>query len=363
MALTKARRLNRRSIRSPRERQLRADGTSKPRVLYFIVSYPTFSETYMHEEIRYRAPCLVYGRIEDIDVAFRSRTQRAFLRKVDRVIEEFQPDVLHGHYFGLALLLSQLSARHGVPFTIRTHSMDVLSEPPEKIQAMCRAANSEWCRGVLAFPSNRPRLAEGGLAEDKLVDCWPVVNFARFYRPEPRALTKRVMCAGPAIEKKAHDEFVDLGVMLRGSGLSFDLFAEGPSLEKTREYNDANGNPIGVTYADPDDMPSIYLQYDWLVYPADRNINKVGFPVAIAEALASGIGVCWQELPGRRDEQLEFLDGAGHLFRSMEQVPAIITQPYPEEKRQAGFRVARRCDIERTKHLLSDAWPEPAPGG
>jgi hypothetical protein len=358
-------------------------------VLYFIVSYPTFSETYMHEEIRslnddyeiriityktthaprrepfpyqvipYQDPCLVYGRIEDIDVAFRSRSQRAFLRKVDRVVEEFQPDVLHGHYLGLALLLSQLSARHGVPFTIRTHSMDVLSEPRAKIEAICRAANSEWCRSVLTFPANRSRLAEAGLAEDKLVDCWPVVNFERFYRPERRVLTRRVMCAGPAIEKKAHDEFVDLGVMLRGSGLSFDLFADGPSIENTREYNEANGNPIRVTYADPDDMPSIYLQYDWLVYPSDRSINKVGFPVVIAEALASGIGVCWQELPGRRDEQLEFLGGAGCLFRSIEEVPAIITQPYPEEKRQAGFRAARRCDIERTKHLLSDAWPEP----
>jgi hypothetical protein len=356
-------------------------------VLYFIVSYPTFSETYMHEEIRslnddyeiriityqtsnvprrepfpyqvipYQDPCLVYGHIEDIDVAFRSRTQRAFLRKVDRVIEEFQPDVLHGHYLGLALLLSQLSTRHGVPFTIRTHSMDVLSEPHAKIEAISRAANSEWCRGVLTFPANRPRLAAGGLAEGKLIDCWPVVNFERFHQPEPRVPTKRIMCAGPAIEKKAHREFVDLGLMLRGSGLSFDLFADGPTIEKTRAYNEANGNPICVTYADPDDMPSIYLEHDWLVYPSERTINKVGFPVAIVEALASGIGVCWQELPGRRDEQLEFLGGAGFLFSSMEDVPAIITQPYPEQKRQAGFHAARRCDIERTKHLLSDAWP------
>jgi glycosyltransferase involved in cell wall biosynthesis len=276
---------------------------------------------------------------------------------VDRVIREFQPDVLHGHYLGLALLLSRLSARHGVPFTIRTHSMDVLSEPAAKIEAICRAANSEWCRGVLTFPANRSRLAAGGLADDKLVDCWPVVNFERFYRPEPRVLTKRVMCAGPAIEKKAHDEFVDLGVMLRGSGRSFDLYADGPSIEQTRRYNTAKGSPIRVSYADPDDMASVYEQHDWLVYPSDQTINKVGFPVAIAEALASGIGVCWQELPDRRDEQLEFLGGAGYLFHSMEEVPAIITQPYPEEKRQAGFRAARRCDIERTKHLLSDAWP------
>jgi hypothetical protein len=31
-------------------------------------------------------------------------------------------------------------------------------------------------------------------------------------------------------------------------------------------------------------------------------------------------------------------------------------QPYPEEMRLAGIEAARRCDIEQTKHLLSDAW-------
>src|SRR5215208_399812 len=72
-------------------------GRGKPRILYFIVAYPTFSETYMHEEIaslsrdfdiriityrkttrprsrawehtviEYKAPCLVYGNIEEVN--------------------------------------------------------------------------------------------------------------------------------------------------------------------------------------------------------------------------------------------------------------------------------------------------------
>jgi hypothetical protein len=149
-------------------------------------------------------------------------------------------------------------------------------------------------------------------------------------------------------------------VALRGSDLSLDLYADGPQLQWVRRYNEANGNPIRITYADPDDMPDVYPQYDWIVYPSDPEINKVGLPVALAEALASGIGVCWQELPGRRDEQLEFLGGAGYLFASIDEVPGIVSRPYPEEKRLAGYEAARRCDIERTKSLLSDAWPEVA---
>jgi len=358
----------------------------RPRVLYFIVAYPTFSETYMHEEIRslvgeydvkiityrrtasprlesfpyelieYSDPCLVYGKIERINLEMNSPTQEEFLRKVGAVIEEFKPDVMHGHYLGLGLLLSKLAQRYHIPFTLRTHSMDVLSEPREKLRAFCEAANSAWCLRVLAFPSNRHRLLAEGLSSTKTVSCWPVLNFARFYRPEQRLRTGRVLCAGPAIAKKAHGDFVDLAASMRESGLSFDLYSEGPQLKDTRVKNDSLGGPVSLKYADPDNMPEVYPLYDWLVYPSDTQINKVGLPVVIAEAQAAGLGVCWQELPGRRGEQLDFLGGGGFLFRSISEVPAMLLRPYPEEMRQCGFAAAMRCDIEQHKGLLSEMW-------
>ena len=94
-------------------------------------------------------------------------------------------------------------------------------------------------------------------------------------------------------------------------------------------------------------MPAVYPEHDWLVYPSCTKINKVGLPCAIAEAQAAGLGVCWQELPGRRQEQLDFLGGGGFLFHSIDEVPSIIARPYPEVMRQAGFEAARRCDIEQ----------------
>lgn len=358
----------------------------KPRVLYFIVRYPNFSETYMHEEMRtvrdefdlgivtykvsdhprrnpfpyevidYDDTCLVYGKFDKIDQEFQSAAQQEFLQKVGAVIERFRPDVLHAHYFGLGLLLEQLARRHQVPFTIRTHSMDVLSEPPAKLAALCAAANSPWCLRVLAFPTFRQQLIGIGLHPDKVVACWPAVAVKRFLRPERRPPTGRVMCVGPAIKKKAHSEFVDLAWRMRRSGLTFDLYARGMELENTRAYNARSRNVVNVTYADPEDMPEVYPRYDWLVYPSDTKINKVGLPTAIAEAQAAGLGVCWQELPGRREEQLDFLGGAGFLFRSIKEVPAILGRPYPEEMRLRGLENARKCDIEEHKGLLTDAW-------
>jgi len=360
----------------------------RSRILYFIVCYPNFSETYMHEEIRSlrgeydikiitynespyprRTPfpyelikygdwCLVYSPIQKIDRTFGSEAQQAFLRQVYAAIEEFKPDILHAHYLGLGLLLSKLAERYRIPFTIRTHSMDLLSEPPEKLRALCQAANSPWCLRVLAFPAFRERFVDDGFDADKVVSCWPVINFARFYKPTLRPPTGRVMCAGPCIAKKAHTDFVDLAARMRGSGHTFDLYAQGPHLQVVRDHNDKSGNVVNITYADPDDMPDVYPRYDWLVYTSDRQINKVGFPASIAEAQASGIGVCWQELPDRRQEQLEFLGGAGFLFRSIHEVPAILARPYPENMRLLGFDAAKRCDIEGHKELLTGAWDE-----
>ncbi len=358
----------------------------KPRILYFIASYPTFSETYMHEEILalrdryeievisleqspyprreahshrvipYEGPDFIWGRIERMDITFSLPAQRDFVEKVDVVIEDFRPDILHGHYLGMSLLLRHLAERHHIPFTIRSHSFDAVSEPPAKITVNCEAANSGWCERVLVLPPSRQRLLDAGLVPEKLVDCWPVMNFERFYNPEPRPKTGRVICAGPAIHKKAHREFIDLAALMRGSGLTFDLYTRGELQEELKAYNSAVGNPANITYADPVDMGAVYPRYDWLVYTADKKINKVGSPLAVAEAQASGIGVCWQELPGRRDEQLEYLAGAGFLYKSIEDVPAIISEPYPEEMRRAGFEAVRRCDIQATKHLISEAW-------
>ena len=370
----------------------------RTRVLILMHSYPAYSETYMHEEIRSlsrdfnlrlvsltRTPqprrvafehrvvwypgslvgsSPVYSELARINLSLDRWWQRWFLRRLDKVIEEFEPDVLHGHYLGLGLILQALSARHQIPFTLRTHSMDTLSEPSDKLQVLCRALNSDWCRGVIAFPGSRERLVAAGLSPEKSRHCWPVVAFGRFHRPEARERQGRVLCVGPAGRKKGHSDFVTLASKMRGqSDLTFHLYGSGgSSLDETLTHSRRLGDVIEIHYADPDDMHEVYPRHDWLVYPADLKIQKVGLPVAIAEAQAAGLGVCWQELPGRRDEQLAYLGGGGFLFKSINEVPAIIVQPYPESMRQAGFRAARRCDIERHRHLCADEWKRSCPG-
>lgn len=313
-------------------------------------------EPFPYEVIPYEDGCLVYDKIENVDATFSRRNQLRFLRQVGAIIREFKPDILHAHYYGLSILLEKLSSKYKIPFTLRTHSMDVLSEPENKLRGISAAANSDWCQRVLAFPACTQRLIDKGLRAEKVVSCWPVINFERFYKPEPKLPTGKILCAGPTITKKAHSEFIDLASIMKDRNLVFDLYGKGPHLSKTEEYNNQKGNPATIKFADPDDMPTVYPNYDWLVYTSDTKINKVGFPVAIAEAQASGLGVCWQELPGRSEEQLEFLGGGGFLYKTLSEVEGILSSPYPEEMRQAGFAAAKRCDIEQHKHLLTEVW-------
>lgn len=354
----------------------------------FIVQYPNFSETYMHEELRnlaedydvhiitykkspfprrktfnytlidYDLPCFVYYPFEQVDWELTKPESVRFLASVEEVIKEFKPDILHAHYFGLTILLQHLAEIHKLPFTVRTHSMDVLREPAVKLEKLCALSNSAWCAGILAMPQFRQRLTDHGLAESKLVDCYPLINFEKFYKPEKREKTGKIICAGPSSPKKAHKDFVDLALMMKeaGSDLSFDLYTDGYTLQDTVKYNDSKGKPVRIMYVDPDEMPEIYAQYDWLVYPADPKINRVGFPVGMVEAQASGLGVLWQELPERREEQLKNLQGAGILYKSITEVPALLEQPYPEEMRQKGFERAKLCSAKDQSHLLTDCW-------
>ncbi|MGI9602330.1 MAG: glycosyltransferase [Acidimicrobiales bacterium] len=359
----------------------------RPNVLTFIVSYPTFSETYMHEELRalrhdvnfevitykpsthprrqpfehqvipYPESCPVYGKWPDVNSAFDSPAQQEFIERIDEVIDRFRPDMLHAHYFGMVLLLRHLARRHEIPFTVRTHSMDVLNEPPEKLDELAFAANSRWCRRVLAFPHSRRRLINHGLDPAKIEPCWPVVDVSRFrhHRKARRRGPGAVMCAGPAIHKKAHNDFVDLAATA-APNRRFDLYAAGPDLHLTEAHNQALGNPVTISYVDPSRMHRVYPHYEWLVYPSDPVRNKVGLPVSIAEAQAAGVGVVWRELPGRRDEQLEFLGDGGFLYNTLDELHRIIADPYPETMRRAGYAAAERCDVQQHKHLLSDVW-------
>lgn len=270
---------------------------------------------------------------------------------------------MHTHWFVNAPIFLKLADTYHIPFTIRTHSFDILAFSGKKLRAFCDVANSYWCLKILCFPPFKKILLEHGLSEDKITCCWPVVRFSRFYNPNSRNITKRVCQINAGLPKNGNKRFVDLAAMMQGSGFEFNMYIVDHIIDNInltdsiRLCNKEKGNPVTtITYVEAEEISHIYQKHDWLICTSDPESNIVGLPIVIGEAQASGIGVCWQELPGRREDQLEYLGGAGFLFKSLNELPAILEQPYPEEMRLLGLQNAKKCDIEEHKVLLPQVW-------
>ena len=329
----------------------------KTRVLMILRGYPAISQTYMTNEVdalkddydlrivTTAAPHLPKKSYYPFDVVKEQG-------RLCEIIEEFKPHVMHAHYLNMAELLATLGERYRIPFTIRTHSFDSIrrwvSKPGIGFPEV-RAVRSDACAAVLGFPFSRATMEQIGIPPSKLIDCYPVVNYQRFYDRSPNG--DAVLNVGACIPKKRMENFVDLAKLV---DQKLNLYAIGRESATLCSYNEANGSPIEVHRAvEPEEMPAVYKAHGWLVYTACPKLNTVGWPVAVAEAQAAGLGICF---PNIRPDVAEYVGKAGYLYNSIEEVSDILSRPYPEEMREQGFEHAKKSDIERHKHLLTDVW-------
>jgi hypothetical protein len=82
----------------------------------------------------------------------------------------------------------------------------------------------------------------------------------------------------------------------------------------------------------------------------------MGWPASIAEAQASGVGICVADMGPDLDD---YVGPAGFRFRSVAEARDIVSRPFPEELRELGFEQAQQSDVTRHLHVLTDLW-EPA---
>jgi Glycosyl transferase 4-like domain len=349
------------------------------RVLYILIRYPTLSQTYVHSELAalpshydVRVLTLREESIENLNyferhfpyevVAPRSdEDDLSFLahvapneERISQIIAEFRPDMLHSHCTVMLPLLARLAQRHDLPYTLRAHSFDTLYTDFHK-QALAQVRSlatpvADHCAGLLALPFSRGAIQEMGFPSEKIIDCHPVVNVKPFLDRSPNL--DRVMNCGVVLDKHGQRTFIDLA--RRCGTNNFDLYALGEGATKLAEYNASLGSPVTVfPPKQPHEMPREYKRHRWLVSTADVHTASTGWSVSIAEAQASGVGVC---IPNFRPDLRDFIGEAGYLYESLDEVVDIISRPYPEDKRQLGFEIARRSDIENHISLLTDLW-------
>ena len=348
---------------------------NKPRVMYILREFPQISQTYIKSEIEavlddYEISVI---SLRKVDIPYKNHVPYRFMddpATTREAVEEFRPQILHSHYLIETPNLGKLSRQTNTPFTIRAHSFDairpgkktvsdfIFSSRKDYIPSQIRRAvpfiNDDLCLGILTFPFTRQVLERAGIRSEKIHDCFPVVNYHLFHDTSPNG--QSIMNVGACIPKKRMGDFLELAKEL--PDLEFNLFAMGYQVEKIIKLNKNIGNPVNIIPpVEPDNMPSEYKKHRWLVYTASRDHGTVGWPMAIAEAQASGVGVC---MPNIRPDLRDYVGKAGFLYNSISEVADIISKPFPEEMQQIGFEHAKKSDIFKHKVILTDLWRKAA---
>ena len=321
------------------------------RVLYILRTFPALSETYIRTEIealaRDHAVRVVSFRHAEVPYATtvpRHRLKRNW--SIRLLIRLWRPDVLHTHW----LVNVERVSRLGVPYTVRTHSFDVLGPSVAELAKLAPRLNDELCLGVLAFPFARRKLERAGIRPEKIHDCFPVVDYERFHDRSSNG--DGVMNVGACLPKKRMEDFLELA--RRVDGVPFRLYAVGGESDEIRKRNHRLGSPVEVMAPiDPAKMAREFKRHRWLVYTACPRLKTVGWPLSVAEAQASGTGVC---VPNIRPDMKDYVGDAGFLYDSIDEVASLVAGPVPDDMRERGFERARRSDIRGHLQLLTGLW-------
>ncbi len=335
---------------------------SKPRVLYVLVQYPQLSETYIRAEIEAIRADFDVEIISLIPADYPYANYFPFKllptrAEIQSEIERFRPHLVHTHWLHTQLeLVIDLSRANGIPFTVRSHSFDTLFDAvPQHLAASVEALNSDLCLGVLTLPFAVQRLRNAGIDARKIKAVYPAVQYAEFLDRGPNG--DAVMNVGASLPKKKFEDFVALGAAL--PGVEFNLYSIGYLSDSIRAVNEAHGSPVNVRRpVEPSEMPAVYKAHRWLVVTADKSMGTVGWPLCIAEAQASGVGVC---VPNLREDLKDYVGASGFFYDSIDEVREIISRPYPDHMREAGYVQARKSDIGIHKSVLTDLWESATP--
>jgi hypothetical protein len=156
------------------------------RVLTILQRYPQLSETYVSNELNALWPNFEVSILSlgTGNVLQQKHFPYQLVDSVDdkhviQLARSFRPQVIHTHYLHLAPRVHRVADSLKVPYTIRTHSYDILGVSADRLRSWAEYVNLDRCIGILAFPFLRSTLTEVGISPAKIHDCYPVVDFDR----------------------------------------------------------------------------------------------------------------------------------------------------------------------------------------
>ncbi len=342
---------------------------TKRKVVYLLFHYPSITEGYIESEIHaiaheYDVLVIAVDRNPTGVTLYNNHSEYRYIYDDDDIVEaikQFGANVVHAHRLFMLPRIAKICHRLDLPYTVRSHAHDAIPSKDPRVSEWMNEApkvlptltSCSLCRGILAFPFARRNLENWGVKPRKIFDCYPVIDFQRFYDPSPNGTT--VVNSGSYMPKKNMEDFLRLGKMMPDKNFKlYALSSRMHSIENLRSINLAMNSPVTImSPVQPENMPREWKQAEWMVYTADREFANVGWPVSIAEAQAAGVGVC---VPNIRPDIPDYVGKGGYTYSSLEEVAKIISQPFDQKRRELGFEQARKSDVFQHREILLNLW-------
>ena len=337
----------------------------KPNIVVFVTNYPAISETYIEVELQQIARHFSPIVIAEVDVkaapylAYSATIPYYVTNDIDRItaiVREYQPVYLHGHWLTNAPKIHLISTKTGVPFTIRAHSFDsfyVRSTQCGNRDDIFSSLRSDLCRGIFTFPFFAGTFKEFGVKNDKVFLTPPVVDTELFLNNVEKL--PGILNIGAFVDKKNMLEFIDIALISRqNNSAPFNIIPVGIDISVLEKYNENNGSPVRIYSPVPHHkMPEVYGKNSWLLYTACTLKKTIGWPIAISEAMAAGLGIC---MPNVRDDLQDYVGPTLKIYNSVKQAAEIVASPPNKSDLEAARTKVLKYDIRHTIKPLLQLW-------
>lgn len=334
------------------------------KILLLYKGYPRISHTYQASEaneLKKKHEIMIISfdwALETLSNVYLPYTFNNPLKEIKNIIK-FKPDIIHSHYLDTFDICVRLSNILKIPFTIKSHSFDILDNDFANPRGYAKKINeNKYCLKIIAFPEFYEKLLSFGINDSKLLPLYQIFNIKQFINMDPLH-GQHIMSGGAFLPKKNIKGFITLSKKIKDRFPNkvinyYSVMENKYYYDEIMKFNEENNSPVNFLTVQSECMSDEYKKHQWLIYTACPDKKNVGNPLMISEAQASGVGVIMYNL---RETLDDFVTENGYLYNDDDEVLEIISNDFDNNKRNNAIEIAKqRYDIEEKIKDIENIW-------
>lgn len=287
-------------------------------------------------------------------------------KRIRRVVEEVDPDLLHAHYGLDGLTVLPLAERHSLPLIVSFYGNDVGSVPRLRgFKSAYRRMMAEIDLGIALSEVMKSQLVELGLPEERCEIIRLGLDLDRFEYREPEGEPRTLLTVGRLTPKKGHESLLKAVSRLTADGhdLRLRIVGDGPLRGRLEDMAEAEGwnwaEFVGSVKHEQAIEEMTRADLFALCSQTAPDGDMEGTPTVLLEAQATGLPCVSTEhagIPEIIPEENHWLLAEPGNEASVIEVLKQVLEADPEERVAVSRRgkrfVERKHDIERNAEKL-----------